>query len=179
MDELNRGIDQGQSGSTEVAGKSYEQLIREQLDEERARKSSLEQRAVFVITSSGALATLLFGLAAAVTAATGFVLPPGAKWLLVVAVPLFLVSAVLGILVNAPREYDEIATDELARVVDPQYWEAAGSIGARRAAEARITVLRSARKLNYSKAKQVYYALIIEVIAVAAVAAAVAIILLQ
>lgn len=165
--------------SSDVAGKSYEQLIKEQLDEERSRKASLEQRAVFVITSSGTLATLLFGLATVVTGTTGLSLSGTAKFFLVCAVPLFLASAVLGILVNAPRDYDELGTDELARIVEPDYWQAAGSIGARRSAEARITVLRTARSLNLKKAKQLFWALIVEVIAVGAVALTVVLILLR
>lgn len=38
--------------------------MKEQLTEERARKSSLEQRGIAVTTSAGAIVTLLFGLTA-------------------------------------------------------------------------------------------------------------------
>ena len=42
----------------------YADFIKEQLDAQEARKVSLEQRGLAVITTSGALVTLLFGLTA-------------------------------------------------------------------------------------------------------------------
>ena len=42
----------------------YSDYIKEQLDAQEARKISLEQRGLAVITTSGVLVTLLFGLTA-------------------------------------------------------------------------------------------------------------------
>ena len=47
---------------SDVKGSSYGPTIKAQLDEERVRKTSLEGRGIGIVTSSGALATLLFGL---------------------------------------------------------------------------------------------------------------------
>jgi hypothetical protein len=45
----------------EVNGSSFGPTIKDQLTEERARKTSLEARGIGIVTSSGVLATLLFG----------------------------------------------------------------------------------------------------------------------
>jgi hypothetical protein len=49
---------------SDVKGGSYGPTIESQLDEERARKASLESRGIGIVTTSGALSTLLFGLVA-------------------------------------------------------------------------------------------------------------------
>ncbi len=49
-------------GLTDISGSSFGPTIKAQLDEERNRKASLESRGIGIVTSSGALATLLFGL---------------------------------------------------------------------------------------------------------------------
>jgi len=45
-------------------------LIQDQLQKERDRRKAFEERAITVITTSGTLVTLMFGLAAVVTSAT-------------------------------------------------------------------------------------------------------------
>jgi hypothetical protein len=68
-----------------TAGDAYTALIIEQLAEERSRKTSLEQRGISVITSSGALVTLLFGLAALTTKPQGYQVPDGATFSFILA----------------------------------------------------------------------------------------------
>ena len=46
-----------------LAGSQYDEGIDDQVDFERERTKSLEQRGIQVITTSGVLTTLLFGLA--------------------------------------------------------------------------------------------------------------------
>src|SRR5690348_2751196 len=53
-------------------GSVYGAFVSRQLDDERSRKESLEARAAGVITSSGVLVTLLFGLAAITTNTKNF-----------------------------------------------------------------------------------------------------------
>jgi hypothetical protein len=47
-----------------TAGLVYGPLINAQVEDEQARKTSLEQRGLAVITTSGVLVSLLFGLGA-------------------------------------------------------------------------------------------------------------------
>ena len=74
--------------SVEAEGTSgteaYAALIERELDAQEARKASLEQRGLAVITTAGALTSLLFGLAAfSTTGAHAFVLPASARHLLI------------------------------------------------------------------------------------------------
>src|SRR5438876_2404695 len=47
----------------EDAGSVYADFIEKELDDQRASKTSMEQRAVAVVTTAGVLVTLLFGFA--------------------------------------------------------------------------------------------------------------------
>lgn len=162
----------------ETAGPDYGELIREQLAEERVRKASLEQRGVTVITTSGVLVSLLFGLAAVVTESKTFQVPDAARYLLVLALVLFVGAAASGIVLNSPRKYVEAHPDDLERLLRRDVWDASGSLGGRRSAEARVKILRKARTINDGKAKWLLRAVFLEVAAVAAVAIGVAVILL-
>ena len=63
------------------------------LTQERSRKTSIESRGVTVVTTSGTLyVTLLFGLTAGLTAASGFKLPGGAKLPLLLALIAFVIA---------------------------------------------------------------------------------------
>lgn len=86
----------------------YADFIKSMLDAEDSRKSSLEQRGIGVITTSGALVTLLFGLTATITSAKTFTLPPAARDWLTPAAILFVAAAAAGILVNVPLFYGKI-----------------------------------------------------------------------
>jgi hypothetical protein len=60
----------------------YAELIEKLADTEAARKTNLEQKAGAVITTSGSLVTLLFGLVAVLTTKQSYKLPSAAHgWL--------------------------------------------------------------------------------------------------
>jgi len=164
------------AGDGDTAGSVYAQLIGEQVTEERQIKASLEQRGITVITTSAALVSLLFGLAAVVTANKHFVLPALGRVLLVLALLCFLAAAVQGIRTNWILSY-EVAVDDLKRLASPQWWDRPSSPAERRAAEVRIAILESARAANDQKAALLQQAMVCEVAAVFFVAAAVAVIL--
>lgn len=164
------------SGS--IAGDAYGQLIKEQLDYDRAVKASLEQRAVTVITTSGVLVSLLFALAATVTDIEGFEPPFAARVLLAFAMGSFLVAAILGIAVNRPRDYEVTGQAGLRRIIEEQFWVGPSEIGSRRSAEVRVDMILSAREANRRKGKLLLGAMVLEVAAVALVGIAVAVILL-
>ncbi len=89
----------------------YLDYMKSLLATEEARKTSFESRGVTVITTSGTLATLLFGLVAVVTGASTFVLPPRSHGYLVAAVIAFAVAVLLGIITNMPILYPEVNID--------------------------------------------------------------------
>jgi hypothetical protein len=71
-----------------------------------ATKSSLEQRAITLITTSGVLVTLAFGFTAAVAKGTSFSnFDPAERAFLVVSLALFALSALVALTVNMPKGY--------------------------------------------------------------------------
>lgn len=132
-----------------------------------------------VIGSSGALVGLLFALAAVVTGTEEFSLSTASRALLVVALGAFLVASVLGIAVNWIRDYESILTSELARLLDPRLWSGRATVASRRVGEAKVVILKRAREHNDRKATLLRLAMVAEVAAIAVVATAVLLILLE
>jgi hypothetical protein len=160
-----------------AAGVAYGQLIADQLTEERARKSSLEARGVTVITTSGTLATLLFGLTAGLTAVTSFKLPADAKLPLLLTVIAFVIAAMCGLATNLPLIYWEPTPKGLAKLIDSRYWTAQATVGQLRVAAAQVTILSAARAANNIKVRLLIAAAAAELLAVVFLTWAVAIIL--
>jgi len=161
-----------------IAGDAYSELIKEQLLDERNRKVSVEQRGVAVITTSGVLVSLLFGLAALVTTSKQFVLPGLARALLVLSLPLFLLAAILGIKANVPMQYQEAGPEGLKGLLDPEFWNAPAARGIFESAEARLAILTSYRQQTTIKASALVRAMWAEVVGVCLVAIAVGVILM-
>ena len=165
----------GPDKSNESVSDAYVQLIKDQLTEERARKTSIEQRGVGVITTSGALVTLLFGLAALATKTQAtYTLPDLARWALLFAVAAFLLASCLGLATNWPRNYDEVMPDAMRSFIEPGASAGAEPEPARRAAKDQIAIIESARAVNGLKARQLIAAMSCEVIGLLVVGLAVA-----
>jgi hypothetical protein len=164
-----------------IAGTSvYVPLLLEQLKEEASRTSSLEQRGLAVITTSGGVAALLFGLAAVVTASETFVFPDASRALLVAALVLFMFAAVGGIVSNWPFGYRRIAATELERLIGTNdYWSGRLEIVSRRVAEAQVSILERVISVNEFKGRSLLAAMFTEVLAVIVLSAAVGIILIE
>lgn len=90
----------------------YADFVKSLLDAEDFRKSSLEQRGIGIITASGTLVTLLFGLTAAITGAKSFAFPSAARGWLMLAAILFVVAAGAGIGANIPLFYGKIVVEQ-------------------------------------------------------------------
>lgn len=151
----------------------YADYIGDQITLEDMRKSSLEARGVTVITTSGALATLLFGVAAlAKKSQRDFLLPTAShewiKWALI----LFTSAAVFAILTNAPFRYQSASVDGLAKLLE-ESWNDTDVVAEKEVAENRITVLRNAKVWNGVKGWTLFFAVICEVTAVGCVTRAV------
>lgn len=157
---------------------SISDYTREQLDAEDKRKASFEQRGLAVVTTSGALVTLLFGLAALSTkAAATFELEDAAKLPLAIALVLFVLAAVFALLTNWPLNYHWVEPADVRKSVKqkpPPTEERA----LKDMALTRLAVLEVAREKNVLKARFLIVALSLEVLAVAAVAVAIAIVIL-
>ncbi len=84
----------------------YDEFVKDELAVQYVRKTSFEQRGLAVVTTAGALATLLFGLAAFAAAGKTQPLSADAKELLDMAVVVFEVAAVLALGTNFPLPYN-------------------------------------------------------------------------
>lgn len=152
---------------------AYGEFVKDELAAQDQRKASFEQRGIAVITTSGALATLLFALAALSTKQSQtFVLPAGARDWLVGALVLFVLAAIAAVITNVPVGYEAVDADEIkGRLKEdpPRNTEAA----AKDIALTRVKALRSAKKKNGRKGKVLFAGMVAEVLAVACVAAAI------
>jgi hypothetical protein len=161
-----------------IRGGSHRQLIDAQLAEERANKSGLEQRALGVITTSGILATLVFGVAAFATQGQRLTLHPPDQALLASALACFVAAAVAALLAVLPRKYEEAGVDRLKGRVSRDEWFQTDVVEAYRLdAKVGVDIIAASRTANYSKAKCLYTAVILDVLAVACVASAVGLVL--
>jgi hypothetical protein len=86
----------------DAGAKVYADAVKEVLEGEERWRASVESRGHTVITGSGALVTLLFGLAALLTKATAYVPSVPVRVLLVIALVLFALAALAAIGTQMP-----------------------------------------------------------------------------
>jgi hypothetical protein len=165
------------AGATSAA--AVMKLVQDQLTEERSTKSSLEARAIGVITSSGALATLLFALAALVTRPAAYQLPDLARLVLTATLVAFMVAAVLAIIAARPGTYQEVTIDSLRAAATQEAMGAPAEQGESAIANVLVDIIAKARHKNGNKARFLKAAVTVEAIAAVLLAAAVAIVLLE
>jgi hypothetical protein len=155
-----------------TAGEDYSAFVEAQLAEERATKTSLEGRGITVITTSGGLVTLLFGLVALATkGAQTYTLPDAATKLLIAAAALLTVAGVFGLLTNWGLSYREASVEGLRDLLDRD-WTAAEPAGQRDVAATTIDILQASRDNNAAKARMLRVAMGMEIAGVLAVALA-------
>ena len=159
-------------GRPDDAGPEFAALLEKLNVDQDARKTSLEQRALAVITTSGALATLLFGLVTLSTRSADYQLPRQAGGPLAVALVLFVVAAVLAVLINVPVPYKNF----VAARVRPEIWDnwyKGKNHALREITASRLDLLEKAQRINGIKAWLLVVGMFAEVLAVGAVAIAV------
>jgi hypothetical protein len=156
----------------------YGGYLRVQLAEQDARKASFEQRGLSVVTTSGALATLLFGLAAfTATKKSHDHLPHDARLALVVALILFVVAGILALLTNLPVAYEVPSAEMILNLAerDPPHTDVEAQ---RELAKVYARIVKDAKQKNGQKGWLLFGALLFEVGAILAVAVAVALVVI-
>jgi hypothetical protein len=141
----------------------YADFVKSLLDAESSRKSSLEQRGIAVITSSGTLVTLLFGLIAVVTSSKTFALPTRVHGWLAAAAILFVLAALAGIAMNIPLFYGQIIISEGELRAS---WGDTASDAQAAVTGARLKRLGQASKVNTAKAWILILSVLLELAAV-------------
>lgn len=154
------------------AGPEFATLLEKLSADQDARKTSLEQRGIAVITTSGTLVTLLFALVAVVTKAADFELPRTAQGPLGVALGGFVLAAVLALLTNVPLLYANVRAKEAGAQIWDQ-WYAGRNKALREITATRLGIVARAQLVNGIKAWLLIAALVSEVVGVGGVALAV------
>jgi hypothetical protein len=164
-------FDRGGAAASQIAGDQYSELIVDQLVEERDRKTSLEQRAAAVITTSGAIVTVVFGFTSLVKGNGELHVSSTGLLELVVAAFLLLMAVTLALIIGLPRDYLEVDEKDLRQMVDKDYWINPQAVEARRRiAEVNVDILTSARGFNADKARFLFAAVALEVLGIVSLA---------
>jgi len=165
----------GQGGASEI----FAHVIDTELEQERVRTVSLEQRAMAVVTSSGVLVSLVFGFGAVVKGQGNAArLPTGARVLLAAALLAFVLAAVMSLMVNRPRAYRPLGVKaDLQRMV-AELWAIPADYARRSVAEFRVGEVDRWRDNNKIKAAYLQRAIAIECCGIGLLAASMVVILL-
>ena len=159
--------DQAEQGSA-----VYGPILSEMVKAQDVRKTSIEQRGIAVVTTSGTLVTLLFGLVSVLTKDSSFHLPRPSRLWLSVSLPLFIASVVLALAVNVPFSYRDFLIAGLKKQL-PSEWHGGKDEAEGRVAETRLEILEHNQRINNFKGWILAVAFLFEVLAVSAVALAV------
>ena len=163
----------GQGADAGHAGPLIASLITKELDAQRAITASLQSRGLAVISSSGTLVTLLFGLSAVATTAEHFRLPGAAKPPLYVAAVLLVAAAVAGIVTNAPRNVKATALARLRPLVESPYWEYPMGPAQQEVARTQLAAAEAVRAGNQVRARWLLIGIILEIAGIASTMGAV------
>jgi hypothetical protein len=164
--------------SGRTAGLTIFDVVKESLAEEIARKASIEARGTGVITTSGVLVTLLFGLSAVVTKPSGYVLPIEAVLPLVVGLVIFCAAILVALATFVPRDrYLGLDPAELDSRTDKDWDEAEGPTR-KGLAQDRLKILQAAVAANDEKVRLLRLAIGLQAAAFISVATSIAAIFL-
>jgi len=133
-------------------------------------KSSLEQRAITLITTSGVLVTLAFGFATAVTKSKSFTnFDPVERSFLIASLALFTISALIALGVNFPKGYSTPEFDDVLGIN-------VGKSFTRKPLERFDVALKAARGRNSKKARLLAVGFFSQLLAIIALAVTVGIV---
>jgi hypothetical protein len=149
----------------EGSGPIFAALVTELVAAEDKRRESLEARGAGVITTSGALVTLLLALAALVTREQTFTLPDAARDSLSLAVAAFVLAALLAIATSAPQRARVTEPAELAELL-PALWDRSPDYALKKATATRLEQLETTQTANDRKAFALLAAVAAQVVAV-------------
>ena len=147
------------------AGELFAAFLTEQLEQEDRRRTSLETRGVGVITVSGALVTLMFGVSAVVTRSTGFTVPAAVRDRLGWALLAFAVSSVVAIGTSAPLATRIVDASRLGPELRRR-WDGTADAARKTIAGTQIEDLAGLQRVNTIKSVLLMAAIVAQVVAV-------------
>jgi hypothetical protein len=146
------------------------QFLNQEWNRVWSTKSSLEQRAITLITASGVLVTLAFGFTTAITKGKSFTnFDPVERGFLIASLALFTFSALLALGVNIPRGYSAPDFDDVLGidVEKPFIRKPLGRFD---------VALKAGRERNNKKAQLLAVAFVFQLLAIIALAVTVGIV---
>jgi hypothetical protein len=152
-------------GAPDAGYDVYDTFIAELVAAEEQRKNSIEARATGVISTSGAIVTLLLALAAVATRQAEYVPPRSISGELLTATLLFVAGIVVALLVTAPLPFINAKPEELRAAVK-ELWTDPADVATKRTSATRVKFLYRAQMLNTIKAWALLVALALEVAAI-------------
>jgi hypothetical protein len=161
------------TASDDTGSGTYAALMLQLVTDQDARKASIEQRALAVVTTSGTLVTLLFGLVALLSKSNDYEMPRAAEGPLGIGAGLLVVAAVLALATNAPLPGYKNADDDGLDPIFDRYWKESKIDAELRVAVMRKGIYAAASRMNGVKAKLLIAAMTFEVAGVLAIALAI------
>ena len=171
-----RGLSHSPDRDSEKGAAVYAAYVATQVANQEARKYSFEQRGLAVITTSGVLVSVLFGLSATLTSATGYQLPHASRGWILGALICFVGAAVAAILTNVPLKYSGVTVDALKKTIEER-WQDSAAEAQREVALTQVKVIRRAKERNRLKGWALIAAISAEIAALFCLAVAVGVIL--
>jgi hypothetical protein len=156
-----------QATQGELAGPVIAELIAKEVEAARAKATSVQSRGLAVISSSGTLVILLFGLSALATKAQNFALPTNTKLPLYLAAVFLVLAAFAAIATNAPRKRDAIPPSKLRPLLEEDLWKAPAIHAQREVAMSQLTIFESERRVNRWMARLLQIAIALELMGIA------------
>lgn len=147
------------------AGEVFADFVKDQLEQEDKRRASLETRGVGVITVSGTLVTLLFGISAVVTKNAAFTAPAEVRQRLSWALLAFAVSSVIAIGTTMPLATQIVDATRLGPEIQHR-WGSTLDAAQKKITGTRVADLTSAQRVNTIKSLLLMTAVSAQVVAV-------------
>ena len=157
----------------------YADLVADLVKSKNDYVSGLETRAVAVITTSGALVTLVLARAGLVTRSQTFQVPDAVLNLAIVAVVLFVLASLAAMWVNRPRKVWDVDSDELEVQMWDRWTLSHPHDPLRKATATHFELWRAGRKLSADKAWALVVAVAAQATAVVVLGVAAVLVLLD
>ncbi|TCC40840.1 hypothetical protein [Kribbella speibonae] len=158
---------------TDTTGDALRGELQETMAAERAKKSTVEAKGLSVISTSGALLTILLGFAALVGLRDGERPSSTVVLVLTVGMALLALACLLGIACNLPGRYLELQPESLLSMTPVSVWREDGADARRELSLAHLEIITQWRRLNEIRGWMLLVAILLEVLGIFVVGGAV------
>jgi hypothetical protein len=158
------------ASSLASAGPAVTKACEAELQAERAAETSLQSRALNVITSSGGFVTLALALVAAITGRKDYSVPGAAKVFIALGLVCFVAAATLALVTMQVRRQEVLTVETLEKWTSEEAWASPPDVAQRIITASMIPLIRDTRSRNSDRAKHLQRAILAELGAIALLA---------